>query len=111
MDKEIRFSVIKEDTELFVAILALGILESIKSNDLLHEIGTWSIARPGFWRNLKKQEIISEKLLNIVKQFDELNLRNELDPIACSDDIDKMITKLKDIISNVNEDTLRINSD
>jgi Skp family chaperone for outer membrane proteins len=106
---EINFSIYEEDIELFVAVLALGILNSIKSKDLLHEIGIWSLARPVFLKNLKNKKMVSQKLINIIEQFDELNLHNELDAKACSDDIDDMIHELREIISNVDEDSLRIN--
>ena len=106
--KKTRLDVAKEDLQLFIAALALGLLEGIKSKSLLHEIGTWSLARPRFLTPILRDESISAELKNILKQFDELNLLNELDPQACKKVIDEMILQLKEILLTSSEDSCRI---
>ncbi len=105
---ELNFKIVEEDVELFVASLALGILEGIKSKDLLHEVGVWSLARPAFLSPLMKEKRISAELTEVLKQFDELELLNELDSENCESTIDSMMLKLKAIMLDVNEDACRI---
>jgi len=102
------FQVPESDVELFVVSLALGILEGIKSKSLLHEVGTWSLARPVFLSVLAKEELITPQLKSIIEQFDELNLLHELDEKNCDATICSMISELKSIMLNIDEDACRI---
>ncbi len=64
-------------SELYVASLARGILEGIKSGALKSETGIWSLGRPLFKRALAAWPI-SPELRNVLEGFDELSALSEL---------------------------------
>jgi hypothetical protein len=73
----------------------LGTLEAIKSEIWSSEAGIWTIGRPNFLNELEKMNV-SEEILNILVQFDELNALKELDKEA----FEKEILKIEETIKN-----------
>lgn len=72
-----QLSVSVETFEPFVLCLALGTLETLKSEIWSTEAGIWTIGRPNFLDKLEELKI-SEETINILVQFDELNALEQL---------------------------------
>lgn len=106
--REIELKIVEEDQELFVAILALGILEGLKSKIVLHEIGVWSLARPVFLKHVSEPGRVNLRLIKVIEQFDELSLLNEFDPDGCDTHIDAMISVVKEIMLDTDSNCCRI---
>ncbi len=61
-----------ENADFYIASLAIGILEGMKSGALSLEVGIWSLARPAFWKKLKSSSISAE-LIELVSSLDEVD--------------------------------------
>lgn len=85
---------VKSETfEPFVLCLALGTLEAIKCEIWSSEAGIWTIGRPNFLDELEKMNI-SEEIMNILVQFDELDALSRLDKEA----FEREVLKIEEII-------------
>lgn len=96
----IEFHTHEEDAEFYVAILALGLLRSMRTGVIPLEHGIWSLGRPNFWKRLEDNKVVSEKLLNIVCQLDELDLQESISSTEkaymCIDELEnELLTILK----------------
>lgn len=63
--------------EFYIASLARGILEGIKSGALTAETGIWSLGRPIF-RDALATHSFSTALKDVLEGFDELDILTEL---------------------------------
>ncbi len=66
-----------ENADFYIASLAIGILEGIKSESLSLETGIWSLARPIFWAHLNSN-LISAELIKLVSSLDEIDALQSL---------------------------------
>ena len=98
----IKFETSEENIEFYVAIMALGLLQSIKTKAVSSDIGIWSLGRPRFWKILKKDKLISEELLSVVQTLDELNALEELS-LNLDKEIDKLIDRINICLLKVND--------
>lgn len=86
-----RCEVAASDLEAFVACLALGTLEAMKSGTWPPEAGTWTLARPIFVRSLESSGL-SKELLDVLQRADELSALESLSGrSAVNVELDKMI--------------------
>jgi hypothetical protein len=106
---QITFSIDSNELNVFIATIGLGILEAMKNGQLSYSFGIWSLARPAFWQKLENINTLSPELLEIVKEFDELDALNKFNVNSCNNRINEMIKELKEIISQSENDTLHIN--
>ncbi len=67
-----------ENASFYVSSLAIGILEGMKSGGVPLECGTWSLARPIFWKALEECDEIDCRLVDWVSSLDELNTLQQL---------------------------------
>lgn len=75
--KTIKLELEENAAEFYIASLARGILEGMKSGALPLEIGIWSLGRPAF-RSATLATSISAELTAVLESFDELNALAEL---------------------------------
>ena len=98
----IKFETSEENIEFYVAIMALGLLHSIKNKTLSSDIGIWSLGRPRFWNTLEKEKLISKELLSIIQTLDELSTIEELS-LSFDKEIDKLIDRINLCLKKVNK--------
>lgn len=72
-----RCEVAPSDLEAFVACLALGALEAMRSGSWPTEAGIWTLARPVFRRRLESAGLPGP-LLDVLQRADELSALEEL---------------------------------
>ncbi|MDU9411008.1 hypothetical protein [Pseudomonas sp. zfem005] len=89
--------------EFYIASLARGILEGIKSGALTAETGIWSLGRPVF-RNTLTTLPISAELKEVLESFDELDALTELG-IDLQPRLQRMIDTLDRCQRSINVDT------
>ena len=83
------------DLEAFVACLALGTLEAMKSAAWSSDAGTWTLARPVFWRTLESAGLPAD-LLAVLQSADELAALEALGGHAAMEaELDKMIDAIR----------------
>lgn len=86
-----RCEVDASDLEAFVGCLALGTLEAMRSGTWPSEAGTWTLARPVFWRALEGAGLDKE-LLDVLQRADELSaLEGLMGRQAVDAELDNMI--------------------
>lgn len=83
-----------ENADFYVASLAIGILEGMKTGGVPTVVGTWSLARPVFWEAMKISGVISSKLVDWVSSIDELEALEKLSGNAI-ETIDELLGLLK----------------
>lgn len=66
-----------ENADFYIASLAIGILEGMKSGALSLDVGIWSLARPIFWEKLKSGSVSTE-LIELISSLDEVDARLSL---------------------------------
>ncbi|MCU9948073.1 hypothetical protein [Pseudomonas sp. PDM13] len=88
--------------EFYIASLARGILEGIKSGALTAETGIWSLGRPVF-RNTLMTLSISAALKAVLESFDELDALTELG-IDLQPTLQRMIDALDRCQRSINVD-------
>lgn len=89
-----------ETFEPFVLCLALGTLETIRSEIWSSKAGIWTIGRPNFLDELEKMSV-SEETLNILVEFDELSA---LEEFVSKDDFTDKLNKIEENIKKRLED-------
>jgi hypothetical protein len=83
------------DLEAFVACLALGTLEAMRSGSWPSRAGTWTLARPAFWQTLESAGL-PKSLLDVIQSADELSALEALSgPPAVDVELDKMIEAVR----------------
>lgn len=86
-----RCEVAPSDLEAFVACLALGALEAMRSGSWPTEAGIWTLARPVFRRRLESAGLPGP-LLDVLQRADELSALEELaGRSAAQAELDRMI--------------------
>lgn len=60
------------DLDAFVACIALGTLEAMKSCSWPLQSGIWTLARPAFWQNLENAGLHND-ILDVLQRADELS--------------------------------------
>lgn len=78
MKKELVLKTDIENACFYVSSLAIGILEGMKSGSVPLECGTWSLARPIFWKALEESVEIDCRLVDWVSSLDELDALQNL---------------------------------
>lgn len=79
-----------ENTEFYIASLALGILQGIKLKALNPEVGIWTLGRPIFKEPLLNMPI-SKSLKQVIDSFDELEAIFMINPQNFNDFLSNLI--------------------
>jgi hypothetical protein len=83
------------DLEAFVTCLVLGTLEAMRSAAWSTEAGTWTLARPAFWRPLEIAGLPAD-LLAVLQRADELSAIEALNGrTAVEAELDEMIEAVR----------------
>lgn len=83
------------DLEAFVACLALGTLEAMRSAAWSSDAGAWTLARPVFWRTLESAGLPTD-LLAVLHSADELSALEALGGRAAMEaKLDEMIDVIR----------------
>lgn len=92
--KELILKTEVENASFYVSSLAIGILEGMKSGDVPLESGTWSLARPIFWKALDECEEVDCRLIDWVSSLDELGALQQVNGDAYKV-VDELLALLK----------------
>ena len=86
---------------LYIAFLALGLLNTIKSGAISPEAGIWTLRMPKNYDEILPY--CTPKLQNIIECFDELDLLSRLDAAAYAQTIDRLMGDLQQIVATHSE--------
>ncbi|MEX2964505.1 hypothetical protein [Microbulbifer sp. TYP-18] len=90
-----------ENAEFYLASLAIGILDSMRTGEISLEVGIWSLARPTFWEPLEKSLKVSCKLVDWISSMDELDALQEL-----NGDANRVIQETIELLKLCQQDAL-----
>lgn len=90
-----------QNPAFYIAILALGLLTTIKSGTVAPEAGIWTLRMPKNYDEILPY--CPPELQSIIECFDELDALSQLDPTAYSQTIDRFIHDLHRILAEYSE--------
>lgn len=100
----ITFAINDEDTDLYVASLALGLLEAMRTGDLPTSHGIWTLGRPVFWKVLEEKSLVAAPILKVVQTFDEIDAAEELG-LDVAELIERLMSELRTSIKSTERET------
>lgn len=93
---------VDESVTSFFASLALGLLQSIRNDAVPAKVGIWSLGHPAVWEKL--QDTVPARLINVLKQCDELTTMKKLfTPEVFDVEISLMIGELEGLLRSLDD--------
>jgi len=90
-----RCQISEDDLPAFVAYLALGTLEAIRTGTVSPDVGIWTLGMPLTWEPLEEANLVPQEIIDVLRVSDELAALQKSAPLAFDAVVSDLIERLR----------------
>src|SRR5579872_1329805 len=96
------------DLPAFMAYLALGTLEAVRTGTVSPDVGIWTLGRPMTWEPLEDAKLVPQELIDVLRQGDELLALHNLAPQTFDAVVSDLIERLHTVLGEMPNPSWRV---